>query len=125
MNFREAVYTLINAIPPGRVMTYGQIAAILGYPRAARAVGGAMAVVPDPMSTPWWRVINQQGRVSSRSDHQSEMFQHHMLAQEGVEEDEHGVISLKQYRWWPPHVLEESLRLKPETIDLFDKVELR
>ena len=38
-NFYEAVYRLVRTIPRGRVMTYGQIATILGCPRAARAVG--------------------------------------------------------------------------------------
>mgnify|MGYP006283920357 CR=1 FL=1 len=41
-NFYEAVYRLVRAIPKGRLMTYGQIAVILGHPRAARAVGYAL-----------------------------------------------------------------------------------
>ncbi|GIW11219.1 MAG: hypothetical protein KatS3mg061_2276 [Dehalococcoidia bacterium] len=66
MNFRDAVACLVSRIPPGRVMTYGQVAASLGLPRAARAVGTALHLLPDPEAVPWWRVINAQGRISTR-----------------------------------------------------------
>ena len=49
-----------GAIPRGRVATYGQIAALLGWPRAARAVGDAMRHCPDGL--PWHRVVNAQRR---------------------------------------------------------------
>lgn len=124
-NFRDSVYLLVKSIPPGRVMTYGQIASILGYSRAARAVGGALHVVPDPETTPWWRVINQQGRISTRCDEHPAQFQEHLLVEEGVEFDDKGVTSLDKYRWWPPSEIEERARLRSETIDLFEKVGLK
>ena len=49
--FHAAVYRLVARIPRGRVVTYGQIAVLLGYPRAARAVGYAMKHVPAHL--PW------------------------------------------------------------------------
>src|SRR5207302_375258 len=64
VTFREAVWQLVRRIPRGRVATYGQIAALLGRPRAARAVGGALRGCPANL--PWHRVVNAQGAVSFR-----------------------------------------------------------
>ena len=47
--FARAVYALVRRVPRGRVVTYGQVAAILGHPRAARAVGTALANLPAPL----------------------------------------------------------------------------
>ena len=62
--FHSGVYRLVERIPRGQVATYGQIAALLGYPRAARAVGRAMKHVPGHL--PWHRVVNAQGGISLR-----------------------------------------------------------
>ncbi|HEX5744169.1 MAG TPA: MGMT family protein, partial [Candidatus Saccharimonadales bacterium] len=60
--FREQVEALVARIPRGRVMTYGQLAALCGRPRAARIVGG-IAHFGDP-SLPWQRVVNKQGGLA-------------------------------------------------------------
>jgi alkylated DNA nucleotide flippase Atl1 len=57
-DFVEAVLDVVAAIPPGRVMTYGDVAAVLGS-RAARAVGNVMAWYGADV--PWWRVIRSSG----------------------------------------------------------------
>lgn len=62
MSFREQVEALVARIPRGRVMTYGQLAALCGQPRAARIVGG-IAHFGDP-SLPWQRVVNKQGGLA-------------------------------------------------------------
>jgi alkylated DNA nucleotide flippase Atl1 len=56
--FVEAVLDVVAAIPPGKVMTYGDVAAMLGS-RAARAVGNVMALYGSDV--PWWRVIRASG----------------------------------------------------------------
>lgn len=61
--FRERVEALVAQIPPGRVMTYGQLAALCGNARAARIVGG-IAHFGDP-NLPWQRVVNKQGGLAS------------------------------------------------------------
>ena len=61
--FRNDVEALVVKIPEGKVMTYGQVAAMCGKPRAARLVGG-IAHFSDP-SLPWKRVVNKQGEVAS------------------------------------------------------------
>ena len=59
----EAVWALVRTIPSGRVMTYGQVATLLGSPRGARQVGFAMfyAGLTD---VPWHRVVNARGEIS-------------------------------------------------------------
>ena len=55
--FDRAVYDVVRGIPPGRTMTYGDVAALVGTPRAARAVGGAMGRCPLFPSVPCHRVV--------------------------------------------------------------------
>lgn len=59
---RTRVEALVAQIPQGRVMTYGQLAAMCGNPRAARIVGG-IAHFGDP-DLPWHRVVNKQGGLA-------------------------------------------------------------
>lgn len=64
---REALTTLVREVPPGSVVTYSQLAALIGRgPGAARAVGAAMAANPIPIVVPCHRVIPAGGRVGSR-----------------------------------------------------------
>lgn len=60
--FTEAVLEVVAAIPPGRVMTYGDVAAVLGS-RAARAVGNVMSWYGSDV--PWWRVIRASGHPAA------------------------------------------------------------
>ena len=60
--FFERVYEVIAQIPRGKVITYGQIAALLGNPRAARSVGWALRVCPDAL--PWQRVVMSDGTIT-------------------------------------------------------------
>ncbi|GIW06238.1 MAG: hypothetical protein KatS3mg060_1043 [Dehalococcoidia bacterium] len=117
MTFREAVYALVSRIPEGRVMTYGQIAASLGLPRAARAVGTALHHLPNPDDVPWWRVINRDGRISTRCfDHPADE-QRLRLTEEGVLPDEDGTFPLDRYRWWPSPEDEARCRVQEASLD--------
>lgn len=98
-NFYEAVYRVVRKIPRGRVMTYGQIATILGTPRAARAVGYAMRACPERL--PWQRVINGQGQISARSDAERPILQKLLLESEGVRFDRTETCDLERLRWEP------------------------
>ena len=80
-------------------MTYGQIATLLGTPRAARAVGYAMRACPEGL--PWQRVINGKGQISARSDVERPIIQKMMLESEGIHFDESETCSLKSLRWEP------------------------
>lgn len=61
--FRRAVLAACMKIPFGRTATYGELAARAGSPRAARAVGGAMAANPIPIVIPCHRVVASQGKL--------------------------------------------------------------
>ena len=78
------------------MVTYGQVAARLGAPRAARAVGGAMRQCPDDV--PWHRVVNAQGAISRRRRVGGMLTQRIRLEQEGIAL-RRGRVSLARYRW--------------------------
>jgi methylated-DNA-protein-cysteine methyltransferase-like protein len=81
--YRERVYRLVRRIPRGRVMTYGQIAVILGQGYTPRTVGFVMHGA-DEKQTPWHRVINSQGRCSTGGVVLPTDKQQRMLEAEGV-----------------------------------------
>ena len=63
-DFERAVYEAVKLIPEGYVATYGQIAELAGYPRAARAVGNALHKNPDETNVRCHRVVNSDGRLA-------------------------------------------------------------
>jgi methylated-DNA-protein-cysteine methyltransferase related protein len=101
--FARAVYALVKEIPRGKVVTYGQVAAILGHPRAARAVGTALSHLPRPLArlVPWQRVINASGRISIRGDVLRPDLQRQLLELEGIAFRGRSV-DLTRYRWAGP-----------------------
>ena len=80
-DFRKRVEGLVAQIPKGRVMTYGQLAALCGNPRAARIVGG-IAHFGDP-ALPWQRVVNKHGGLAAGYPGGREAHRRHLEA-EGV-----------------------------------------
>ena len=101
--FYRLVYRVVRRIPRGKVATYGQIAAILGQPRGARAVGMALgALRADGVETvPWQRVIGAAGRCTHR-DGFAAGIQQEMLEAEGVRFDRRGHLDLATTRWKGP-----------------------
>ncbi len=97
-SFFRQVHELVRQIPLGRVATYGQIATMLGDPRAARTVGWAMRAVPEGSDVPWHRVLNARGRVSLYAFEGGDL-QRYLLEQEGVVFDEAGKVNLDRYGW--------------------------
>jgi methylated-DNA-protein-cysteine methyltransferase-like protein len=107
--FNHKVWALVRQIPPGKVCTYGQVAALIGPPAGtapksylafgARWVGGAMAACPQDV--PWQRVINSQGKVSLRPGGGG-IDQRELLESEGVIFDDHNRVDLKIYAWSGP-----------------------
>jgi methylated-DNA-protein-cysteine methyltransferase-like protein len=99
--FYSAVYALVRQIPSGRVMTYGQIATLLGCPRAARAVGYAMRASGREEDVPWHRVINSRGQISGRTEVERPMLQKILLEKEGLVFDKAERCELGVYQWEP------------------------
>ena len=101
MSSYERIYAVVRRIPRGRVATYGQVAALAGLAGHARQVGYALHALSDGRSTPWHRVINAQGHVSTRSQFGGELQQRFMLEAEGVQFDARGRVSLQRFGWRP------------------------
>ncbi len=98
--YRERVYEIVRLIPTGRVMTYGQIAEILGEGYTPRTVGFVMHAANEE-TTPWHRVINSQGACSTGRVILPPDKQQRMLEAEGVVFDARGRCDLGRYRWTP------------------------
>lgn len=90
----ERIYAVIRAIPPGRVLTYGQVGAVVGCP--ARQVGYALHQLfrLPAADVPWQRVVNRNGGIST-----SGVEQQTLLEAEGVVFNERGELSLARYGW--------------------------
>jgi methylated-DNA-protein-cysteine methyltransferase related protein len=81
--FSEKIRSLINAIPPGKVATYGQIAAYAGNPWAARHVARVLHSSSRKYNLPWHRVINGRGKISLPHGNGYEI-QKELLVNEGI-----------------------------------------
>jgi methylated-DNA-protein-cysteine methyltransferase-like protein len=93
----KKIYDTICQIPHGKVVTYGQIASIVGN-CTARMVGYALAATPEDIEIPWHRVINSQGKISLKT---FEDLQRKLLESEGIVFDKSDKVSLRKYRWNP------------------------
>lgn len=101
----EKIYAVIRRVPRGKVVTYGQVAALAGLPKRARLVGTALREAPEGADLPWQRVINAGGRVSSRGGlGVEEGYQRHLLEEEGVVFNAHGRTDLERFGWDPDAV---------------------
>ena len=81
--FTEEVIKIIQAIPAGKVASYGQIAYVAGNPRGARQVSRILHTCTKKYKLPWHRVINSQGKISLKNEGFDLQF--NLLKQEGVE----------------------------------------
>jgi methylated-DNA-protein-cysteine methyltransferase-like protein len=99
-SYRQRVYKLVKKIPKGRVMTYGQIAEILGEGYTARTVGYVMHGA-DAERLPWQRVINAQGKCSTGKITLPTNLQQAILESEGVKFDKNGRCDLNVALWSP------------------------
>src|SRR5580700_8840666 len=97
-DFRERVEMIVRLIPKGRVMTYGQLAALCGSTNAARIVGG-IAHFGDP-TLPWQRVVNKSGGLAS--GYPGGRLGHKIaLESEGVSVNNDYRVDIKSLLWWP------------------------
>lgn len=100
-SFRERVESIVATIPYGRVMTYGQLAALCGSARSARIVGG-IAHFGDP-NLPWHRVVNKQGGLASGYPGGRQGHKEH-LESEGIAVSENMQVNVQELLWWPPQM---------------------
>lgn len=94
----SSVRQVVEGIPKGYVLTYGDVAKLAGMPRAARRVSKALYTAPGEKPLPWHRVINAQGKISFPKDSAKYQQQMGLLKDEGVV-FLNGKIDLKRYGW--------------------------
>ena len=92
----DRIYATVDAIPSGRVASYGQVAEEAGLPGRARLVGHLLGRLEES-ELPWHRVVNASGRISVRGS--GERVQRSRLESEGVEFTESGRIDLARFGW--------------------------
>ena len=98
-DFTARVLSVVRRIPPGRVATYGDVAALAGRPRAARAVGNIMRGCRRP-DVPCHRVIAAAGRLGGYGG--QEAMKRALLTAEGVRVIGSRVRDLERVRWRRP-----------------------
>ena len=97
--FFARVYAIVKQIPQGKVATYGQIARLVGNPRAARQVGWALHVNPEPYVTPCHRVVNREGKLSGSFAFGGIDAQRYLLANEGIRFVDDETVDLTKFLW--------------------------
>lgn len=117
--FKEAVLEIVASIPPGKVVSYGQVALMAGIPRAAQAVGQILA--DHGNKVPWWRVINNQGYLSIRNIkvEDSKNLQKKLLEKEDVIVSNEFILDIEKYRWRPNEKDLKMFELNEELIENF------
>ena len=98
-DFTMCVLKKVSHIPKGKVVSYGQIAAACGHPRAARQVGGILRSLNEQVSIPWWRVINNSGKISIKGNFlATKEMQKNLLIGEGIEVSDAFQLEIVKYR---------------------------
>ena len=97
--FKNRVYDLVAQIPYGKVITYGDIAALCGQAHAARIVGGLAHFGPTEL--PWHRVVNRHGGLAS-GYYGGKQGHKKALESEGLQvSDDFLIVDFEEYRWHP------------------------
>jgi methylated-DNA-protein-cysteine methyltransferase related protein len=116
--FSTQVIEIIKCVPYGKVVSYGQVAALAGVPRAARQVGFALKRNESDGDIPWWRVINNEGRITIKGNfYNSAVLQKQMLEDEGIIVSKDFVVDMQEYRFRPNIDQMRSMQLDDEYIE--------
>ena len=91
----------IKSVPKGKVVSYGQVAAVCGKPNGAREVGRILRNIDTSQNQiPWWRVLNNQGVISIKGNWVADKeLQAKLLRQEGIEVSGGLTIDINKYRY--------------------------
>lgn len=95
-SFCDDVLNIVAQIPRGRVMTYGLIATLAGWPSHARMVGRALRYTPGAERLPCHRVVNAVGRTAP-----GWLEQRSLLEKEGVRFKANGHVDMSRHLWEP------------------------
>lgn len=110
--FQEAILRVVRMVPSGKVVSYGQVAAYIGTPRAARQVGWAMRSLEGTPDFPWWRVLNNAGRITIKGNQfNTAQLQKELLEADGVKVSQDFELDMERYRFRPDVHLLKKLQL--------------
>lgn len=103
-NLKNKVEAIVSSIPEGRMMTYGQLAALAGSPGASRVVGGIAHFGDSEL--PWHRVVNKKGGLASGYPGGRKAHKEHLEAEGVVVTGETGnySVDVEKLIWWPPAI---------------------
>jgi methylated-DNA-protein-cysteine methyltransferase related protein len=102
LDFFEQVYAVTRLIPPGRVTSYGAIAAFLGSPQSARTVGWAMnASHLQSGCIPAHRVVNRQGLLTGKNHFRHPSLMQELLESEGIQVTDDQIVDFNKIFWDP------------------------
>lgn len=118
--FKENVIKAVSSVPYGKVASYGQIALMVGVPRAARQVGQVLRHMERDLASsfediPWWRIVNNAGRISIKGTkfHDAAM-QKKKLEAEGLNIKDDLTFDIEEYRYRPTPEEIEAMNLPEE-----------
>jgi methylated-DNA-protein-cysteine methyltransferase related protein len=115
--FQEAILQVVRIVPSGKVVSYGQVAAYVGTPRAARQVGWAMRSLEGTPDFQWWRVLNNTGKITIKGNQfNTAQLQKELLQAEGVEVNAEFELDIERFRFRPDSNLLQGLKLEPNYI---------
>jgi len=92
------VWEILERVPRGKVITYGQVSQMIARRLTPVGVGWAIRAAPDG-AIPWQRVVNGRGGISTDREHPG--LQRAILEKEGVRFAPDGTIDLTRYGWIP------------------------
>jgi methylated-DNA-protein-cysteine methyltransferase-like protein len=134
--FTRKVIQAVYSIPSGHVVSYGQVASLIGAPRAARQVGRTLyqlgrrdgLLLPQNSLTadsrqlttefPWWRVVNNAGRISIKGQGpDAPLMQKQKLEAEGLTINHDFTFNIEQYRYHPTPEDIKNLQLNDHYLD--------
>jgi len=114
--YQKSILTVVQSIPYGKVMSYGQVAAYIGKPKEAREVGWMLQKLDADF--PWWRVLNNAGLISIKDNPQvNAQMQKELLEKEGIVVDGDFKLDMSTYRYYPNEATLKQLHLDPEYIE--------
>ena len=94
--FQAAVQSIVSQIPRGMVTTYGNVAALAGWPSHSRMVGRTLRYTPGAEALPCHRVVNKEGRTAPGWSRQRTL-----LEEEGVIFKANGHVDMEKHLWEP------------------------
>lgn len=118
--FKQRVIKIVKLIPKGSVASYGQVALYLGLPRSARQVGWVLNQNKDE-DVPWWRIVNNEGRISIKGSIYDANDQKEKLQLEGIVVANDLTFDINKYRFVPDEEFVRELKLDNLYLEMVGK----